>query len=147
MVPYNYAYCVGGAQFLAANQSACGGCPAGDACCRDCSLRDVLWERTRLYLVMEYVPTDLLQYSRSMRGRLGLPTIKVAGSLSFRVESHMATGQSIGSSVAGAVCLHQHLESGHAWAHTEGTRTCAVISPYGLPALSCNPASGNRPAA
>ena len=31
-----------------------------------------------MHLVMEYVPTDLLQYSRSMRGRLGLPVIKVA---------------------------------------------------------------------
>ena len=41
-------------------------------------LRDVLWEKTRLYLVMEHVQTDLLQYSRAMRGRLGLPAVKVS---------------------------------------------------------------------
>jgi len=39
----------------------------------------VLWERSRLYLVMEYVQTDLLQYSRSMRGQLVMPIVKVLG--------------------------------------------------------------------
>ena len=37
----------------------------------------MLWERSRLYLVMEHVQTDLLQYSRAMRGRLSLLAVKV----------------------------------------------------------------------
>lgn len=39
------------------------------------SLRDVLWENSRLYLVMEYMDTDLLHFCRE--APLDLPTIKV----------------------------------------------------------------------
>lgn len=39
------------------------------------SLRDVLWDEGKLYLVMEYMDTDLMNFCRD--APLDLPTIKV----------------------------------------------------------------------